>query len=178
MSWKSIPSLLLQIVSMKFCNITMTLPSTPNDIVGEMCKLLSISCETLTCPPTDTQWWDCCRPFMSIRWTKRKETQTFPHAAHSLLGKQTHKTRFQYEYMVSSGKKPIWELGMGRTEKTSQRMWRLSYNEENDPESEYWKEGGKRSQDIPGRERWAKRRTNDRASRSKKSQVHWHKGRS
>ena len=38
--------------SMSFCNITISHWSTPCDILGEMCKLLSTSCETFTCPPT------------------------------------------------------------------------------------------------------------------------------
>ena len=37
-------------ISMSFCNITILHSSAPYDILGEMFKLLSISCETFTYP--------------------------------------------------------------------------------------------------------------------------------
>ena len=44
-----------KIISMSFCNITLAHSSIPNDILGEMFKLLSISCETFTYPSNHTQ---------------------------------------------------------------------------------------------------------------------------
>ena len=48
-------TLSLRNTSMWFCNITISHASTACDILGEVFKLLSISCETFTCPTHHTE---------------------------------------------------------------------------------------------------------------------------